>query len=415
MRRSEAASFEESILSERTQVLGEDRIPVVRVAYLSYDGALDPLGATQVVPYLEGLAQRGAQVELITFEKPARLLEGARRSSMSARLSRAGINWHPLRYHKNPRVPSTLFDVVIGARHLRRLARISRFDLFHCRGDIAPVMVRMSRLSGPLLLDMRGFFSDERVDAGSWAAGGVLDKCVRVMERQNLARATRIVVLTNRGREVLTSRGINLPIDVIPTCVDPEKFRPRSVGAEPEFDLVYFGSLGGWYMTNEMLGFVEALRAAHPSIRILFLTNNASEQDNLRLRSAGVTVHSSPPEDVPTWLAKCAATFFFIRATPSKIASCPTKLAEALAVGLPVLTGPGIGDVDEILRAENVGVVLEDFSQGSYLRGWNALQALLTDPFTRGRCRSVATGPLSLGHAVDLYESAYRNTAPRGV
>lgn len=387
----------------------------MRVAYLSYDGVLDPLGSSQVVPYLEGLASRGFTHELVSFEKPARLAEVERRRSMAARLSRSAIAWHPLRYHKTPRIPATLFDIVRGAFHLRRLARLSSFDLFHCRGEIPPVMVRLSGLRGPLLLDMRGFFADERVDAGSWRSGSLVDRGVRAMERQNLRRASRVVVLTNRGREVLINRGVSLPIDVIPTCVDPDNFKPLAIGSAPEFDLVYFGSLGGWYMTNEMLAFVEGLRAAHPSIRILFLTNNASEHDNARLSSAGVTVHSSPPEDVPAWLSKCAATFFFIRATPSKIASCPTKLAEALAVGLPVLTGPGIGDVDEILRREKVGVVLEEFSQESYMRGWNALQALLGDPLTRGRCRSVATGPLSLDHAVDLYESAYRSTEPGGL
>lgn len=37
--------------------------------YVSYDGALDPLGRSQVVPYLEGLAARGWSHDLVTFEK----------------------------------------------------------------------------------------------------------------------------------------------------------------------------------------------------------------------------------------------------------------------------------------------------------------------------------------------------------
>ena len=78
-------------------------------------------------------------------------------------------------------------------------------------------------------------------------------------------------------------------------------------------------------------------------------------------------------------------------------------------MGLPVLTGPGVGDVDAMLRDENVGVVLEDFSKESFAAGWRALSLLVADPTIEERCRSVARRRLSLGLAVELYESAYRS------
>ena len=43
------------------------------VLYLSYDGALDPLGQSQVVPYVIGLASLGFRMRLISFEKPESL------------------------------------------------------------------------------------------------------------------------------------------------------------------------------------------------------------------------------------------------------------------------------------------------------------------------------------------------------
>ena len=382
----------------------------MRVAYLSYDGALDPLGATQVVPYLEGLSGTGVSFDLITFEKPFRLADAGRVSAMSARLARAGVKWHPLRYHQTPRVPATLFDVARGALRLRQLARGARFDLFHCRGEITPLMVRLSRLKAPLLLDMRGFFSEERVDAGSWTKGGAVDRAVRAMERRNLKRAARVVVLTERGRDVLRGRGVELPIDVIPTCVDCEIFR-RIDTEEPTFDLVYFGSLGGWYMTDEMLDFVVEIRKLGEPLRVLFLTNNVDDPAARRLREAGITVTTAAPEEVPRWLSLCRSTFFFIRATDSKIASCPTKLAEALAMGLPILTGAGVGDVDAILQEEGVGVVLDEFSGSDFRRGWRGLKELLQDPQIRRRCRAVAESRLSLGTAVQRYRQAYGQMA----
>ena len=122
---------------------------------------------------------------------------------------------------------------------------------------------------------------------------------------------------------------------------------------------------------------------------------------------------SATPEDVPGWLSKCRAAFFFIRASPSKMASCPTKLAEALAMGLPVLTGAGVGDVDRIVREGQVGVVLDDYSADSYRRGWRAMTTPLDDPETRARCRAVALASFSLVGAVEKDWAAYDHVVRR--
>ena len=55
----------------------------MRVVYVSYDGALDPLGASQVVPYLLGLAARGVAITLISFEKRERWVLAEPRAHLS--------------------------------------------------------------------------------------------------------------------------------------------------------------------------------------------------------------------------------------------------------------------------------------------------------------------------------------------
>lgn len=44
-----------------------------KVLYLSYDGLSNPLGQSQVLPFLKGLSQKGHQIYLISFEKTERL------------------------------------------------------------------------------------------------------------------------------------------------------------------------------------------------------------------------------------------------------------------------------------------------------------------------------------------------------
>ena len=39
------------------------------VLYISYDGMTDPLGQSQVIPYLTGLAKRGHRITVLSCEK----------------------------------------------------------------------------------------------------------------------------------------------------------------------------------------------------------------------------------------------------------------------------------------------------------------------------------------------------------
>src|SRR5215218_10458192 len=41
-----------------------------RVLFISYNGMLDPLGQSQVIPYLRELAHRGVRITLLSFERP---------------------------------------------------------------------------------------------------------------------------------------------------------------------------------------------------------------------------------------------------------------------------------------------------------------------------------------------------------
>ena len=45
----------------------------MRALYISYDGMTDPLGRSQVLPYLQGLSERGHEITLLSCEKPARM------------------------------------------------------------------------------------------------------------------------------------------------------------------------------------------------------------------------------------------------------------------------------------------------------------------------------------------------------
>jgi glycosyltransferase involved in cell wall biosynthesis len=85
----------------------------------------------------------------------------------------------------------------------------------------------------------------------------------------------------------------------------------------------------------------------------------------------------------------------------------PTKVGEYWAAGLPVVVTPGIGDTEEIIRRERVGVVVSEFSGEAYDHALSELLNLLEDPYLPGRCRAAAEKHYSLETACERLQELY--------
>src|SRR3954453_3189970 len=100
---------------------GDDRRDTAKVLYIPYDGLTDPLGQSQVLPYLVGLSERMHRITILSCEKRAALdKEGAAIRKLCAA---AGLEWRPLPYHKRPPVLSSAFDLAMLRRSAVRLHR----------------------------------------------------------------------------------------------------------------------------------------------------------------------------------------------------------------------------------------------------------------------------------------------------
>jgi glycosyltransferase involved in cell wall biosynthesis len=196
------------------------------------------------------------------------------------------------------------------------------------------------------------------------------------------------------------------PHRLMPNSVDLDAFFPRAAGEPPEFGLAYCGSLGGWYMSREMVDFARVAARRIPG-KVLFLTPQVEEA-----RSAGAGADWSVtlavrPAEVPAWLRRARAGFFFVRPTPAKRAASPTKLAESLASGLPLAANPGVGDVEAVLEPSRVGVLVRSFDDDGYHDAAARLASLLDDPGVGARCRRLAETRYDLETAVDRYYQLY--------
>src|SRR5436853_5353131 len=173
-----------------------------RVLYISYNGMLDPLGQSQVIPYLKELSKLGVEFTLLSFEREqAYGPDGEQRCrALNQELSQFGVKWHRLRYHQRPSIPATAFDVAAGIRLASRLVRRDKIELIHARAHIpAVIALALKRRFGiKMIFDVRGLMAEEYIDAGHWRQGSIAARLTKTCERRALANADGVVTLTER-------------------------------------------------------------------------------------------------------------------------------------------------------------------------------------------------------------------------
>jgi glycosyltransferase involved in cell wall biosynthesis len=398
------------------------RLRSLYVCYLSLD---DPLVRTQVVAYVAGLVQRGHVVHLLTFETTR--LTRRRRRELREQMRTQGIAWHGLRYHKRPSLPATVFDGLVGAVACAWLVRRFGLEAVHARSHIPVAMALLARrlVRFELLFDIRGLLAEEYVDNGTWRRGSVPYRLTARMQRAGIRRAEALVVLTHAVRRLLFSDD-DPRAEVIPCCADVEAVEralPRRaevrqrLGLEDRAILLYVGKLGGWYLQREMVEFYVRAKRHVPNLHLLVLTQSERELIDTELSEVGVaprdcTVTSAASDEVPAYLAAADAAIAFIRPTFSKVSSSPTKIGEYLAAGLPIVTGRGVGDVDDLLERYETGIVLDDFEPAALDTGAAALAGAIGDTASAARARRAAHTELSLRDVgIPRYDRLYDRLA----
>ena len=370
----------------------------LNLTYLTIDSLTEGVGASQILPYVEGLADRGVDVLLHSFEKgePAPRLE--------ARLRRAGVRWHPHRFG--------LLGSAGGLTRVVRGAAALRTDrLVHVRSDLPAASALIARCPR-WVWDMRGFWADERIDVGTMRRGSIEERVMRYIERKAARSAGGIVTLTSAAIPVLESRHgpeVGRKVRVVTTCVDLVRFPLSSLPGRDPIRLLICGTLSARYDVPLMVRIAGELGRRMPTV-LEVLSPDARRWADV-LSSTRATVASAEPEEMPERIASAHVGLSVLKpgSTVANRATAPTKLGEFLASGRPVVVNSSLGDMDELLSKFDCGVVVRENSQEEIERVAFELQRLLEDQLTPNRCRRLASEHFNLdqgvGELIGLYES----------
>jgi glycosyltransferase involved in cell wall biosynthesis len=357
-----------------------------RILYITYDGLLDPLGSSQILPYVKSFTMWHAYVVILSFEKPERLTTNSC-TDLRERLGHMGIQWEALSFTRSGGALGKVSDMVRMYFWAVRLAIRHQVSSVHGRGQLASqVGIFVKHLCGTrLLFDCRGLWADERIDKGGWDTRRILQRLqyryFKRAERELLSRADHVVALTEAVVPELCKLAPVSPdrITVIPCCADFDLFRltdqdrrswARASLGLPRDALVlgYLGSVGRMYMLDRFLRLCEMALRSDPSAHVLVLSPDQAALRTLMNNHLPSDLHnrvrcqSATRQQVADLIPAMDILVSFIQPSYARIASSPTKVAECFAEGIPTICNAGVGDLSEQIRALDGGLVLEDTS-----------------------------------------------------
>ena len=363
------------------------------LTYVTTDSVDEGVGASQILPLLKRISQAGLRINLISFEKTNPSEE------LKTLFSETNINWSPRDFRGFGTVPGI-------TRFLRIVNSIPESRVIHARSDIPAVASIFSR-QGPILWDVRSLWADQRAFIESAPLKKRMIGSLRALESISSYGASAMSTLTSSIVPVLEERHKRLPVlrTVVPTAVDLERYR-----LNPKFPLavkgLYSGTYNDYYDLDLSSEFIQQLRKS-VSLEVHWARPRESN------RSVLASGEDDSFEVTPGEMNDLIPSYSFgisickLDAGPSLKAAMPTKAAEFLACGRPIVINAGLGDLDRFVQEFNAGVVL-DGTAGDVRRKVDQLLNLLADRDTPHRCRALAEKYFDIESGVEKYLDIYK-------
>jgi glycosyltransferase involved in cell wall biosynthesis len=220
----------------------------------------------------------------------------------------------------------------------------------------------------PFVFELRDLWPASIVAVGAMRRSLV----IRVLEKLELFlyhRAAAIVAVTESFREDLATRGIDAKkIHVVRNGVDLDRYQPqpRDAALAHEFDLEgkfvagYLGTHGMAHALDKVLD-AAALLADRKDIAFFFAGSGAARADVERIvaeqKLANVRlIPRQPKARMPALWSLCDCTIVPLRDNPVFTTVIPSKIFEAMGMGVPIVMSLPEGEATAIIRDSGTGI-----------------------------------------------------------
>ena len=366
--------------------------PHYDLSYLSIDSIQEGVGASQIVPLMIGLAQKGKKISLTTFEKTSL------GTDLVEMLQTNKIHWEAHEFGQT--------GALGGLIRLRKIQKkLTASDVIHGRSDIPTAAAVFSDSSAPILWDVRSLWSDQRKQIATAGWNPLTARAARTLENVSARNATAMTTLTAAVVPILEKRHRKLPKirAIVPTCVQTKKFLMTTFPTG-QITCLLSGTFNNYYDLDETRRVIIELRKR---LDLQVIWARGSEAPTQELHVGEDYAISATHAEMPALVS--AAHFGMAICKQENLdslaAAVPTKIAEFLASGRPVIVSKNIGDLDTLISQYRAGVVIQNGENLSSVA--DQLTELFSDPTTPDRCRSLALDHFDMDVAVNTYSKIY--------
>lgn len=362
------------------------------LTYVTIDSISEGVGSSQITPLISRLSKSGLKINLISYEK----------SNPTAQLrsyfESIGVVWSAQNFGSS--------GAWGGIERLNNLMRqIPKTDVIHARSDIPAVSAIYSH-QGPVLWDVRSLWADQKIVIQKSLFNKTMYKAYRRLERIAASKSVGMSTLSSAVVPILEQRNNNIPSlrTVVPTAVDLDHFK-LNPQMPPKVRGLFSGTYNDYYDLELSAQFTEELQN-HISVETHWARPAESNRTQIGVGESKVFPSSQ------VGMSKLIPNYSFgvsickLDAGPSLTAAMPTKIAEFLACGRPIVVNKGLGDMDHFIEEFNAGVIL-DGTAGNLVEGAMKLADLLSDRDTPFRCRLLAEKYFSMDIGARKYLDLY--------
>lgn len=440
--RAESLLRPTSVAESRTDAADN---PAVRpsIVYLVRREGLTAVFASQVSNKVAAIAEAGFDTSVAVFTPAGQWLRPKLRHSWQELVDSAPDSIRG-RMFQLPSLPSRFDWPMAEARLLRwwlrsRYGRSKTPVVLQCRNATMTRMALWARRGLPdarVIFDCRGVADHEflyvRGTDFDSAPPDLKAHAFRLRDEQRLAcREADGILCVSAAMVNYLVREYAVPAEkctVVPCCVDAQQAEAaagrrdemrKRLGFEGGLVIAYCGSLSNWQCPHESLALFRKIRQFRHDAHFFAITTqpDAMRQvaGEMEVSSDRMTIVSVPHDKVAANLAAADIGLLLRKRCAVNEVASPVKFAEYLASGTPVILSDGIGDYSDLMRREQVGLVMtscveveeENTRLQRFLEGYSDHPAAW-----RQRCRQVARQRLDSSHyqprIAELYERLVR-------